>query len=109
MSKIINILTSIATLGMAVIPLSAIGGVAHAAEAHVRVGDLDLANPSDVRTFNRRVDVAAGQVCAELTSSLSQMPACREAVRQEAVEKLGVRQRATLKVATAVPTLDAGF
>ena len=109
MSKFISVLTSIATLSMAAIPLSAIGGMAHAAEARIHVGDLNLASPADAQRFARRVDAAAASVCNDLGVRSVSLQSCRVAIREEATEKLGVDQREALRMAANPTTRVAGF
>jgi UrcA family protein len=99
MTKFLTILTSAATLAMAAIPLTAVSSVAHAAEARIQVGDLDLSRPADARVFERRVNLAASDLCNETGMELSRTNACRRAVRQEAIEKLGEAQRQSLQTA----------
>lgn len=108
MSSFLNTLSAVGALVMAATPLMAVGSVAHAAEtgvqpAHIRVADLDLSRAGDVKTFYRRVDVAAATFCARDGGSadLSTQTACRDAIRQEAVEKLGDSQRQAMQTASA--------
>ncbi|WP_158915904.1 UrcA family protein [Caulobacter sp. S45] len=96
MTKFINILTSVGFIAMAAVPLAAIGSVAHAAEVQVvKVADLDLSSPAGAARFQRRVDAAANQLCGAGRTRA----ACRAAVREEAVAKLGEGQRQTLQLA----------
>ena len=106
MSKVLNTLSAIGALAMAATPLLAIGGMAHAAEsgrvAHIQVADLDLGQPRDAATFRQRVDTAAGTFCAARGGTgLSAANTCRQAFREEAVERLGVQQRQDLRSAQA--------
>jgi UrcA family protein len=100
MSKLINVLTTVATIAMAAVPLSAIGTVAHAAEARIHVADLDLSNPADAARFQVRVDRAARQFCRNVAQPLANRAPCQAAIREEAVEHLGSVQRESLKIAT---------
>ncbi|MGC1301882.1 MAG: UrcA family protein [Caulobacteraceae bacterium] len=100
MSKLINVLTTVATLAMAAVPLSAIGTVAHAAEVRIQVADLDLSNPADAARFQDRVERAAHAFCRNVPEPLANQTACRSAVRDEAVQRLGSAQRESLKIAT---------
>ena len=101
MSKVLNTLSAIGVLVMAATPLMAVGA-AHAQEtgapaAHVFVADLDLHSPTGAAAFRRRVDVASEAMCARAAGrSLSQDAACRQAVYEEAVSKLGSDQRQDL-------------
>lgn len=106
MSKVLNTLSAIGALVMAATPLVAIGGVAHAQTdgrpAHIRVGDLNLGQPGDAATFRRRVDAAAEPFCtSRVELSLSAFNSCREAFREEAVERLGDQQRQDLRATEA--------
>ncbi len=106
MSKILNILSAVGALVMAATPLAALGGIAHAAEsgarAHIRVADLDLAQPGDAATFRQRVDTAAQSFCTSHGEmGLNAMNTCRAAVRDEAVDRLGEQQRQDLRSAQA--------
>jgi UrcA family protein len=113
MTKIINILTSATAIAMTVLPLSALGTAAHAEETRIQIADLDLARPTDAMRFQRRLDVAAERICNVARSPLGDQAACRIAVRQEAVEKLGGVQRHSLQLAMSRTALTdratAGF
>ena len=106
MSKVLNPLSAIGALVMAATPLIAVGGVAHAAEtgrpAHIMVSDLNLGQPGDAATFRQRVDAAAETFCTNRGElGLSAVNSCRQAFREEAVERLGGRQRQDLQAAQA--------
>jgi UrcA family protein len=67
MSKIVNRIAAVATLVLAATPIIGLGA-AHAATpaiavAHVRIGDLQLAQPEGAREFQRRADRAAEEIC----------------------------------------------
>ncbi len=103
MRNILNTLSTIGALAMAATPLLAVGSLAHAAEptvqpAHVQVSDLDFSRPADAATFRSRVDAAADAVCRQ-DAVHAPRSACVDAVRQEAVEKLGAGQRHDLQTA----------
>ncbi len=106
MSKVLNTLSAIGALVMAATPLVAVGGIAHAAEtnmrpAHIQVADLDLGQPGDAATFRQRVDAAAETICTTRgETGLNAFDSCRQAVRQEAVERLGEQQRQDLRAAS---------
>src|ERR1700734_2887464 len=99
MGKLINVMTTIATIAMAAVPLSAVVTVAHAAEVRIQVADLDLSNPADAARFQERVGHAANRLCYGGGQSLSYQSVCREAVRRDAVAGLGESQRENLKLA----------
>ncbi len=107
MSKILTVASTIGALVMAATPLLAIGSFAHAAEPNVRPIDislsgLDLSQPKDAGVFNRRVDAAATAFCGRgAFDGLSRLSACRQAVRDEAVEKLSSVQQRELRLAAA--------
>jgi UrcA family protein len=99
MTRFLSALTSATCLALGAISLSAIASQAQAAEVHVQVADLDLSTPIDAARFLRRLDAAAVQVCGPARQSLQARAACRAGVREEAIEKLGVGQRASLQIA----------
>ncbi len=105
MRNILNTLSTIGALAMAATPLLAVGSLAHAAEptvrpAYIQVSDLDLSRASDAATFHNRVDVAGSAICGQDTGrTMNSQTACVDAVRQEAVEKLGSVQRHDLQTA----------
>ena len=111
MSKILSTLSAIGALVMAATPLVAAGGVAHAAEAdqppsaHL-VGPLNQRASDGAAAFRHRVDLAADGLCtARRETGLGARIACRDAVRQEAVERLSDAQRGDLRSAeAAAPT-----
>ncbi len=105
MSKVLNTLSAIGALVMAATPLVAVGSMAHASEtgvrpAHVMVADLNLGQPSDAATFRSRVDAAANTFCTTRGDvGLNAASTCRQAVREEAVARLGDQQRQDLRSA----------
>ena len=110
MSKVLNTLSAIGALVMAATPLAAIG-VAHAAEAgrpaHILVADLNLGQANDAAIFRQRVDAAAETFCADRGGlGLNAVNSCRQAIRQEAVERLGARQRQDLRSTLASSRTD---
>ena len=111
MSKVLNTLSAIGALVMAATPLAAIGGMAHAAEtghvARIMVDDLNLGQPGDAAIFRQRVDAAAGTFCTTRGEmGLSALDTCRQAVREEAVQRLGDQQRQDLRSAQAATPTD---
>ncbi len=104
MSKLIGALTTVATLTMAAVPLSAISTVAHAGQTHVvgshiRISDLDFNRPADAIVFRNRVDWAAFNVCRFAGKPLPSQYTCHKWVRVEAVDRLSDDQRAHLQLA----------
>jgi UrcA family protein len=99
MGKLISVMTAVATIAMAAVPLSAVVSVAHAAEVRIPVADLDLSNPADAARFQERVDHAAKRLCHDGGQPLSYQSVCRAAVRRDAVAGLGDSQREGLKLA----------
>ena len=90
MFKALETVSAIGALVMAATPLLAVGGVARAqdmAPQTIRVADLDLSQASDRARFDARVDRAADRMCAG-GSEIIINAACRQAVRDEAAEKL---------------------
>ena len=106
MRNILSTLSAVGALAMAATPLLAVGGLAHAAEptvqpAYIQVSGLDLSRASDAATFRSRVDVAAQAICSQdAVSARTSQTACRDAVRQEAVEGLSAAQRHDLQTAS---------
>ena len=87
MFKISNTVAGVATLALAALPMFAMATSAYAAPVTVQVADLNLASPQDAREFDRRVDIAANDFCAD-TIGLSARAACKAGVRDEVSEKL---------------------
>ncbi len=112
MSKLINVITTVATLAMAAVPLSAIGTVAHAAEHRataIEFGDLDLSSPAGAAAFQARIDRAADRMCRDAGQPLDQQVPCHAAVREEAMDQLSQEQRQKLQVATQGKTVQAAW
>ena len=93
---------NVSMLALAAMPLIAIG-FARAEPATVKLSDLNMARPADVRTFDARVDHAAGKVCSDVIDArqLARFEACRQAIRAEAKAKLG---QARVEALAASPT-----
>ncbi|MBV8683132.1 MAG: UrcA family protein [Caulobacteraceae bacterium] len=83
------------------VAIGAISGIAAAAmmtssvqagpQIVVRVGDLDLSRPQDVKEFDHRMDLAAHLLCQQIYFIGTRVPklsACRTDVREEAKEAL---------------------
>jgi UrcA family protein len=101
MTKMINLLSSMATLAMAATAISTIAPAAQAAVVHIRIADLDLSNPTDAARFQQRIDTVASHMCNTVGASLSERASCRAAVREEAVDGLGGAQQRNLQLAMA--------
>lgn len=102
MIKVLNAVSTIGALVMAATPLMAISSVARAqdmAPEHIRIADLDLSRPADQARFQARVDLAAVRMCGSV-GLLNVEVACRQAVREEAMQKLD-QQRADAAIQTA--------
>ena len=98
MTKITNIIASVATLFLAAIPALALSGAAHAAPAHhtVQISDLNLASPAGQRILAQRTEQVAADMCRTSGAerlSLSTVQSCKTAIRAEVAEKAAaVRQ-----------------
>ncbi len=90
MSNFVSNIATAATLGVALLPWIALGA-AHAQPATIKVSDLNMSRPSHVAVFNGRVDRAAQKVCADYANprDFAASEACKQAVRAEAMDKLG--------------------
>ena len=100
MIALINKTTAVAGLALAALPFVALG-FAHAATptATIKIADLNLSRPADVRVFEQRVDSAAGKLCSDYVA-LGANAACRHAVRAEAADKLAAAQSGSVSVAS---------
>ncbi len=88
MIALINKTAAVAGLALAALPFVALG-FAHAApaQATIRIGDLNMSRPADVRIFEQRVDRAADRMCSSYVA-LADRNVCKRAVRAEAMDKL---------------------
>lgn len=93
MTSLLTKSINISLLAMAAVPLIA-AGLAHAEPAGVKISDLNLSRPADVRTFDARLDHASHQVCLSgpEAKDLGRFDACRKAVRAEAMDKVAKSQ-----------------
>jgi len=100
MIALINKTAAVAGLALAALPFVALG-FAHAAPAPatIRISDLNLSRPADVRVFEQRVDRVAEHMCASYVS-LADKARCKEAVRAEALDKLAAATSASVAVAS---------
>jgi len=100
MSNFVNKIAIVGTLGLAVLPWIALTS-AHAQTAVVKVSDLAQGSPAQVALFESRVDQAAHKLCAGYVEArrLSQVAACKTAVRQEADEKFQAMKAGSISLA----------
>ena len=107
MRKFIMSLTTVASLGLAAVPVLGLTQAANAAEREQTVsiayGDLNLANPTQAKIFKARVDAAGEDFClAKLRDgTLGSLPlrGCVAAVRREVERQLPTAQRDNLTIA----------
>jgi UrcA family protein len=103
MFKALETVSAIGALVMAATPFVALGGVAHAqtlSPQQIMIADLDLSRPADVQQYNVRVERAAQRMCSDQVD-LSTASACREAIREEAAQKLDAIRAAGVQSASA--------
>jgi UrcA family protein len=107
MSRFVAKLSTVAVLGLAVLPALGLAQAARAAPARppvlatIAVGDLDLSRPDDARRLQARIDAAGQAVCdarvrAERLDRWSAR-ACRIDIRDEVQSKLSRRQASALR------------
>ena len=88
-------------LALAALPIIAIS-FARAEPASIKISDLNLSRPADVRILNARIDHAANVVCASPEArELARLAACRKAVRDEAKDQLSASQAQALNASPA--------
>ncbi len=80
---------NLSLLALAAVPMISLG-FARAEPAAIRISDLNMSRPADVRTLDARVDHAANKVCATGPDvrDLGRFDACLKAVRAEAKDKI---------------------
>lgn len=100
MIALVNKTTAVAGLALAALPFVALG-FAHAAPAPaaIKVGDLNLSRPADVRIFEQRVDRVSDRMCGTYMS-LSSKQVCKRAVKAEAMDKLAEATSSSAVVAS---------
>ncbi len=81
MTNLIERISRGALLGLAILPLVAIAGGAHAA-TRVKVSDLDLASAGGVAAYEQRAAKAGRNFCSD-RAGLSANAACRAGVKAE--------------------------
>ena len=75
---------------------------AHAESVTIKISDLRLSDPAQMRTLHARVDKAARRFCfARATTDLPMLAACQTGVKVEAMDKLSaIQSRENFKVAS---------
>ena len=114
MRKFIMSLTTVASLSLAAVPVLGLTQAANAAEREptisIAYGDLNLASPSQAKTFKARVETAGQDLCrAKLRAgTLGSMPlrGCVAAVHREVERQLPVAERANLTIAARSKTTE---
>ena len=94
MNSFVSRTADAATWFLAAMPMIALAGTVHAQEVKVPYGD--LSQPAAATAFAHRVDAAAKTICASYyrpIDGVSRLNACEQAVRDEAMAKLGATQR----------------
>jgi len=89
MNTLLSKTTTIALLALAAAPMISLG-FAHAQPASIKLSDLNMSRPADVRTLDARIGHAANKVCVSGPDArdLGRFDACRKAVRAEAMDKI---------------------
>ncbi len=96
-----NRIAGLATLALAILPLAAVAGGAHAAPARILVADLDLNSPAGMAAFQDRARHAEDSFCRD-GRALSTVKACQVAVRAEIADKLAQVQQSQLAKSTTL-------
>jgi len=103
MRKFIMSLTTVASLSLAAVPVLGLASTAHAAGpvARIAVGDLDLRDPAQAATFDRRVDQEGRKLCRKVADARTGLShgACMTQVRAVARAELSGSQRRDLILA----------
>ncbi len=75
---------------------------AHAQSVSIKISDLHLSDPAQVRTLHTRVDKAARKFCfSRATADLPVLAACEEGVKVEAMDKLAeIESHQSVKLAS---------
>ena len=76
--------------------------IAHAESVKIKISDLRLSDPAQMRTLGIRVDKAARRFCfSRPTTDLPMLAACEKGVKVEAMDKLSViESRESVKLAS---------
>ena len=103
MNALLSKTANLSMLALAALPIVSLG-FARAEPASVKLSDLNLSRPADVRTFHGRVGHAANKVCLSGAEArdLARLEACRTAVRAEAMDKASHAQIDALIASRAV-------
>ena len=75
---------------------------AHAQSVTIKISDLRLSDPAQMRTLHHRVDKAARKFCfSRATTDLPMLAACETGVKIEAMDKLSaIQSHENLKLAS---------
>ena len=75
---------------------------AHAESVTIKISDLRLSDPAQMRILHKRVDKAARQFCAARpTADLPRLAACETGVKVEAMDKLSaIQSQESVKLAS---------
>ena len=93
---------NLSLLALAALPVIALS-FAHAEPVSIKVSDLNLSRPADVRVLDARIDHVANQICANPEArELARLAACRKAVRAEAMDKLSTSQAQARNASPAI-------
>ncbi len=101
MNALLSKTANLSLLALAALPMISLG-FARAEPASIKLSDLNMSRPADVRTFQARVSHAANKVCQSGPDAkdLARFETCRTAVRAEAMEKVS---RVQVQAAAAAP------
>jgi len=93
MNTLLSKTATLSLMALAAFPTVSLA-FAHAEPAAIRISDLNMSRPADVRVLDARVDHAANKVCATGAEvrDLSRFDACLKAVRAEAHDKIPALQ-----------------
>lgn len=110
MTKFIRVASAIASLCLAAVPAVAVVTAAHAAPAPVviKVSDLNLSRPGDAAKFQNRLKMVTRAFCDTERAPL-QHTACQQAIASEALSKLSVSQRDSLRIGASGSVLAASL
>jgi len=97
MQRLVNFVGNAGVVALLAVPVLAMAGAVHAEDFHVRAGDLSRSDR--VAIYRQDVETAADSLCTGYPNGptrADQVKVCRQAVREEAEEKLSPRQREQL-------------
>ena len=92
----------IANAAVAVALTAGMYTAAHAESVTIKISDLRLSDPAQMRTLHHRVDKAARKFCfSRATTDLPMLAACETGVKIEAMDKLSaIQSHENLKLAS---------